>query len=95
MTLIEELGKKPRWMAKAACASGDYDPDDWFPEQGTFEGDRKKERALSVCRRCPVKIQCLRDALRTEDIVWGIRGQTTQHQRSRLRGRLRRLGRRL
>jgi WhiB family transcriptional regulator, redox-sensing transcriptional regulator len=93
MTLIEELGIKPSWMAKASCATG-HDPDDWYPQQGTPDYEERKQRALSVCKRCPVRVQCLRHAMKTEDEIWGIAGGLSQHSRSRIRTRLRKLGRR-
>ena len=94
MTLTSETRPVLGWRAEAACASGDHDPDDWFPEHGTDSFEEKKNRALRVCRKCPVQLACLRHALRTEKDIWGIRGGQTSTQRARIRGRLKRLGRR-
>jgi WhiB family redox-sensing transcriptional regulator len=94
ITDLPDIVAPPEWTKNARCASPAYDPDDWFPQQGTPDYLEKKERALAVCRRCPVRLQCLRHALDTEDVIWGIRGAQTQHGRSRIRTRLRKLGRR-
>lgn len=37
-------------------------------------------QALNECARCPVRIQCLKDALRRGD-NWGVRGGTLQRDR--------------
>lgn len=94
ITDLPDIIAPPKWTRRASCASGQYDPDDWFPQQGAPDYLERKERALAVCKRCPVRIQCLRHAIRTEDEIWGIAGGKTQHSRSRIRTRLRKLGRR-
>ena len=94
ITDLPEIVPPPRWTKGASCASGDYDPDDWFPVPGTPEYFTVKDRAVAICRKCPVQLQCLRHALHTETDIWGIRGGQSQHQRAKIRGRLKRLGRR-
>lgn len=55
------------WLDRAACR--DEDPDVFFPTSG---GD-KCVAAQAVCRFCPVKAECLADALDKGD-VYGYRG---------------------
>lgn len=65
-TTALELGLAPARTESAPCAS--VDPDEWFPEDG-----RQALRAKAICRRCPLRTQCLDDALaRGEEYgVWG------------------------
>lgn len=92
---LPEITAPPRWMKDAKCASPEYDPDDWYPQQGEPDYEERKKRALSVCRRCPVRLQCLTHALATEKEIWGVMGGKTQHSRVRLRGGRNRLMARL
>jgi WhiB family redox-sensing transcriptional regulator len=65
------------WSTRAACRDGD--PDELFV-QGA-EQNRVKQR----CRTCPVRTECLADALdnRVEFGVWG--GMTERERRALLR----------
>ncbi len=67
------------WAARAAC--GVSDPDALFV-QGAAQN-----RAKTVCSGCPVRTECLADALdsRTEFGVWG--GMTERERRALLRRR--------
>jgi len=67
------------WAATAACRS--TDPDELFV-QGAAQN-----RAKAVCQGCPVRIECLADALdhRVEFGVWG--GMTERERRALLRRR--------
>ena len=67
------------WTHLAACRSGD--PDDLFV-QGAAQ-----HRAKAVCFGCPVRAECLADALdsRMEFGVWG--GMTERERRALLRRR--------
>ena len=67
------------WTATAACRNSD--PDDLFV-QGAAQN-----RAKAVCQGCPVRIECLADALdnRVEFGVWG--GMTERERRALLRRR--------
>lgn len=47
---------EPRWEQHALCAQ--VDPAAWFPEKG---GPTRKPKA--ICRRCEVRVPCLRQAL--------------------------------
>lgn len=43
--------------------------------------------AIGACRQCPVRVECLADALDTPaDQDHGIRGGLTRNQRNKLRG---------
>lgn len=67
------------WVARAACRS--VDPDDLFV-QGAAQN-----RAKLLCMGCPVRTECLADALdnRVEFGVWG--GMTERERRALLRRR--------
>ncbi|MFD1504562.1 WhiB family transcriptional regulator [Georgenia yuyongxinii] len=65
------------WAARAACAQ--MDPEDLF-----VRGARQRP-AREICFGCPVRRECLADALdsRTEFGVWG--GMTERERRALLR----------
>ncbi|HVE62902.1 MAG TPA: WhiB family transcriptional regulator [Mycobacteriales bacterium] len=67
------------WIALASCR--DRDPDDLFV-QGAAQN-----RAKQLCMGCPVRAECLSDALdnRVEFGVWG--GMTERERRALLRKR--------
>lgn len=67
------------WITIAACR--EQDPDSLFV-QGAAQN-----RAKTVCGGCPVRVECLADALdnRTEFGVWG--GMTERERRALLRRR--------
>ena len=67
------------WTARAACKG--TDPDELFV-QGAAQN-----RAKLICRGCPVRTECLADALdnRIEFGVWG--GMTERERRALLRRR--------
>lgn len=73
MTLVED------WMSQASCRS--TEPDELFV-QGAAQN-----RAKAVCFGCPVRTECLADALdnRTEFGIWG--GMTERERRALLRRR--------
>jgi WhiB family transcriptional regulator, redox-sensing transcriptional regulator len=52
------------WAAAAACAAGN--PEDWFRASC-------QPLAVAVCRACPARVPCLREALDhgEQDGVWG------------------------
>lgn len=58
------------WMAAAACK--DKPLDWWFPEfgdAGPGRGNRvggQYQRARDICDRCPVRAECLDEAMRME-----------------------------
>lgn len=67
------------WTARATCREGD--PDELFV-QGA-----EQHQAKALCLRCPVRTECLADALdnRVEFGVWG--GMTERERRALLRRR--------
>jgi len=67
------------WAAEALCAQAD--PELWFPDRG-----ESNKVAKSVCRQCPVKEQCLQEALMTPD--YGIWGGTSEAERAQMRREL-------
>ncbi|WP_329423011.1 WhiB family transcriptional regulator [Streptomyces sp. NBC_01268] len=58
---------KPRWHRRAACAGVNVDA--FFPVSTDVEGRRE---ALALCRSCPVREECLAEAMAEE----GGRGKT-------------------
>ena len=67
------------WTARSACKSSD--PDELFVTGAA------QNRAKAVCMGCPVRTECLADALdnRVEFGVWG--GMTERERRALLRRR--------
>ncbi|GGT78549.1 MULTISPECIES: WhiB family transcriptional regulator [Streptomyces] len=59
------------WRIKAACR--DEDPDLFFPVGSTGPSSLQAQEAKTVCRRCPVREQCLAWAMeeRQDFGVWG------------------------
>ena len=55
------------WLESANCAG--TDPDTFFPEDVQASSVQRREReeaAKRICARCPVIVECLRDALKHE-----------------------------
>ena len=67
------------WTSRSACITSD--PDDLFVTGAA------QNRAKAVCQGCPVRTECLADALdnRVEFGVWG--GMTERERRALLRRR--------
>jgi WhiB family redox-sensing transcriptional regulator len=67
------------WYEDAACRDGD--PDE------LFAANARQNRAKTVCTGCPVRTECLAEALdnRVEWGVWG--GMTERERRALLRRR--------
>ncbi|GAB3234707.1 hypothetical protein GCM10027447_32000 [Glycomyces halotolerans] len=74
---VTQMGLLIDWTTKALCQEGD--PDALFV-QGAEQNNAKK-----ICRGCPVRLECLADALdnRIEFGVWG--GMTERERRALLR----------
>ena len=66
------------WIRDALCGKPGYDPDLWFPECSL-----EALKAIRVCRNCPVRRECLSDALERGD-TRGIRGGVSGNRRSRM-----------
>ncbi|MEU8760308.1 WhiB family transcriptional regulator [Streptomyces sp. NPDC048659] len=77
------------WRTAAACQ--EVDPDLFFPVGTGAPALAQEEKAKKVCRACPVREPCLREALdqpRPPSGVWG--GLTEDERRSLVRRRRRR-----
>ena len=58
----------------------------WFPGFGANKAERiNNDRAISMCRKCPVRLDCLKYALEWE--AFGIWGGFTERQRDFIRKR--------
>lgn len=68
------------WLGKAACRG--IDPDLMFPERGASTRPAKR-----ICSGCPVRLQCLVNALRSGE-KFGIWGGASERERRRIRKRL-------
>jgi len=66
------------WDNEASCQS--VDPEVFFPER---QGDHAT-MATTICRGCPVRMQCLEFALNAR-LDYGIWGGLTEHERRSLR----------
>jgi Transcription factor WhiB. len=74
--------RMPDFLRRGRPACGDYDPELFYP---TSEANMAAvEMAKSVCRRCPLRADCLSYALETGD-DWGIWAGTTARERRRIR----------
>lgn len=73
--------REGHWTANASCGAGRLAPDALF-----VEGSAQRE-VRAVCMSCPVRLECLADALdsRTDFGVWG--GMTERERRALLRRR--------
>jgi WhiB family redox-sensing transcriptional regulator len=73
----------PEWMASASCAG--TDPELFFPEDADDGGNphnvARAHAAIKVCRRCPVRRDCLEYALANGEWHYGIWGGLTPKKR--------------
>ncbi|MET7867951.1 WhiB family transcriptional regulator [Micromonospora taraxaci] len=83
MSLNVTLPATPTWMSQANCQG--TDPNEFYPEKGS-----NSELARKICKRCPVRLDCLEDALdrRERHGIWG--GLSENQRTSLLRKRARR-----
>lgn len=82
LTLVVNAPASEDWHVDALCR--EIGPGLFFPEQG--ESTREAKR---VCAACPVRAECLEDAL-ARDEEWGVWGGMTRRERTyelRRRGR--------
>jgi WhiB family redox-sensing transcriptional regulator len=77
--LAELLTNHPVWKLDAACR--DKNPDLFFTDDNLIAA----APALAVCGHCPVKDDCLQDALDQDRNPEGVWGGTTKRQRKRIR----------
>lgn len=75
------------WIGQARCV--DEDPELFFPVGTTGPAIEQTERAIEVCRGCPVRAECLAWALDTcQDAgVWGGLGEEDRREIRRARRR--------
>lgn len=76
--LARSLGDRPGWREDALCS--EIGADLWFPEVGESVRDAKE-----VCRRCPVRSECLAYAVHRRE-RFGIWGGLTDRERRELGG---------
>ncbi|MBW9207440.1 WhiB family transcriptional regulator [Mumia sp. zg.B53] len=62
------------WATVAACKES---------QDALFVRGAEQNRAKQMCRSCPVKLECLAEAL-DNDIEWGIWGGMTERERRAL-----------
>ena len=67
--------ERNEWVTEAKCRNGDPD--------ALFVRGAQQRNAATVCRHCPVKMQCLADAL-DNNIEFGVWGGLTERQRRAL-----------
>ena len=73
------------WWLKALCRESGVDDELWFGRR-----NRVDHEAIAMCRKCPVQMECLADALHDEQqasnkqLIFGIRGGLIASQRARL-----------
>jgi WhiB family redox-sensing transcriptional regulator len=79
-----------RWQGRASCRGVDPEVffpvgDDWAvaPGPAPVPWASRADRAKAVCDRCPVRAQCLADALERTDI-WAILGGLDPVERAAL-----------
>lgn len=65
------------WQEFARCA--EVDPEIFFPVQGA-----PTRPAKEICRVCPVRRECLQDAL-DQDVQWGVWGGKSALERRKLK----------
>lgn len=63
------------WMSDAACVGYDFTGgiDPWFPNTPGIGARGQAQPAISICRECPVRVQCLAYARKHRELsgVWG------------------------
>lgn len=74
-------GDATDWRHRAACR--DEDPELFFPVSEVGPGARQVTQAKAVCARCPVRAECLDNALRN-GLNDGIFGGMTERERREL-----------
>jgi WhiB family transcriptional regulator, redox-sensing transcriptional regulator len=67
------------WETQGLCVNPSYNPEWWFPDETTPAVF--KRWALSICRQCPVKVECLEYGM---GHAHGIFGGYTSRQRKTL-----------
>ena len=80
----------PQWYDKALCKDlSAKEIENFFPEREGGDGKRKANIAKEYCKKCPVVVECLHDAL-TSNEKFGIWGMTSPKQRIHIKKRYKR-----
>lgn len=90
---VGELQARVYGAGGRPCTAPGRNPDEWFPiDLNTGMGTRRRReecerRALALCRFCPVALECLELAIRTEGPArgHGVSGGTTPWQRQAIK----------
>lgn len=69
------------WRYYAVCR--DEDPDLFFPVSEVGPAADQVQQAKAVCARCPVRSECLTNAI-AEGLPFGVFGGTSESERRRL-----------
>jgi WhiB family redox-sensing transcriptional regulator len=69
----------PDWHDEALCRESD-DMAPWFPTRG-----QSNQPALDICGRCPVRNECLTEAIADPTLDHGVRGGATANDRKTMR----------
>ena len=82
---MAERDERINWRVRAVCRT--EDPELFYPVSSSGHVYAAQvERAKAVCRRCPVRAECLSEALASpQDGVWG--GTTEAERRAIRQGR--------
>ena len=79
---VRTTDNRKAWRERAACR--DVEPETFFPTATTGPArDAQVAEAKAVCTRCPVRAECLTEALAR--IPYGIAGGLTEDERRQLR----------
>jgi WhiB family redox-sensing transcriptional regulator len=79
---IRIVQPRPGWFDEAACKG--EDPTLWHPD-GT-DNQRAAAKAIAICKRCPVRQDCLEHALANDEWL-GVWGGTQPSERHRIAAR--------
>ena len=80
----------PDWRTQAACL--DHNPEMFFPDPADRDGE---DEAIAICETCPVKADCLTDAMESETYrltsgrhgIWGGKTPRQRYAMYRRRGK--------